>query len=381
MSEPTEAETGVDADGDVTTADTEDGVTTADTMRERAGENRAKLWLLLRANRLLVAGVLTLVIFVAFVGVAAAFSPSLAEKVGASDPIETLFSAMITAIVTGATLVVTIGQLVLTQENGPLGDQRERMDDTLAVRNSIAELTGEPAPTDPAAFLDAILVTASGRARTLRESVDGLGDGDNGRSSGEDDDAQSGGEDDDGAGRATLGEEIDEFAAGVVGNADAVRDRLDGAEFGSFDVVFAALDFNYGRKLGRIERIVDDHGDALTDEEHDVLEELRESLSLFGPAREHVKTLYFQWALIDLSRLILYAAVPALVVAGATLAVVDAATFPGNTFGIDHVTLVVGGAFAVTLLPFSLFVSYVLRVLTLAKRTLAIGPLVLRDSK
>lgn len=44
-------------------------------------------------------------------------------------------------------------------------------------------------------------------------------------------------------------------------------------------------------------------------------------------------------------------------------------------------TLVVGAAFAVTLLPFLLFVSYVLRVLTLAKRTLAIGPLVLRDSK
>jgi len=49
--------------------------------------------------------------------------------------------------------------------------------------------------------------------------------------------------------------------------------------------------------------------------------------------------------------------------------------------GVDHVTLVVGAAFAVTLLPFLLFVSYVLRVLTLAKRTLAIGPLVLRDSK
>jgi hypothetical protein len=238
------------------------------------------------------------------------------------------------------------------------------MDDTLAVRSSVAELTGEPAPTDPAAFLDALLVAATGRARALRESVrERDGDGSDGS---------------DGTG---LGADIDEFAAGVVGNADAVRGRLDGAEFGSFDVVFAALDFNYGRKLGRIERIADDHGESLTDEEHDLLEELREALSLFGPAREHVKTLYFQWALIDLSRLILYAAVPALVVAGAMVTVVDAGTFPGSTLGIDHVTLVVGGAFAVTLLPFSLFVSYVLRVLTLAKRTLAIGPLVLRDSE
>ena len=155
----------------------------------------------------------------------------------------------------------------------------------------------------------------------------------------------------------------------------------DGASFGSFDVVFAALDFDYGRKLGRIERLADEHGDALTDEERDRLDGLREALSLFGPAREHVKTLYFQWALIDLSRLILYAAVPALVVAGAMVTVVDAGTFSGSTLGVAHVTLAVGGAFAVTLLPFSLFVAYVLRVLTLAKRTLAIGPLVLRDSE
>ncbi|OTF10785.1 hypothetical protein B9G38_04990, partial [Halorubrum sp. SD612] len=121
--------------------------------------------------------------------------------------------------------------------------------------------------------------------------------------------------------------------------------------------------------------------EALTDGGRDLLGELKESLSLFGPAREHVKTLYFQWALIDLSRLILYAAVPALVVAGTMLTVVDAGTFRGATIGVNRVTLVVAGAFAVTLFPFSLFVSYLLRVLTLAKRTLAIGPLVLRDSE
>ncbi|WP_096395628.1 hypothetical protein [Halorubrum trapanicum] len=343
--------------------DAESDTDTADTMRERAGESRVKLWLLLRADRLVVAGVLTAAVFVAFVAVAVGLSPSLAEKVGSSDPIETLFASMITAIVTGATLVVTIGQLVLTQENGPLGDQQERMNDTLAVRESVADLTGTPAPTDPAAFLDAVLGAAAERARGLRDSVsDQEGDGD-------------------GSDRAALREEVDDLAAEVTGNADAVRGQLDGAEFGSFDVVFAALNFDYGPKIGRIERLAADHDDELTDDERSTLGELKEALSLFGPAREHVKTLYFQWALIDLSRLILYAAVPALVVAGLALTAVDAGTVPGSTLGVDHVTLVVGGAFAVTLLPFSLFVSYLLRVLTLAKRTLAIGPLVLRDSE
>ncbi|WP_144923237.1 hypothetical protein [Halorubrum salsamenti] len=354
-----ESETASSADDAEDADDADSDASTADTMRERAGENRMKLWLLLRANRLVVAGVLTVAVFVAFVAVAVAFSPSLAEKVGASDPIETLFASMITVIVTGATLVVTIGQVVLTQENGPLGDQQERMNDTLTVRDSVAGLTGSPAPTNPAAFLDAILGAATRRAEDLRESV-----------------RERGG---DGPDEAALWEDVDELTAGTVENADAVRDQLDGTEFGTFDVVFAALNFDYSPKIGRAERILDDHGDALTDDERDLLGELKESLSLFGPAREHVKTLYFQWALIDLSRQILYAAVPALVVSGLMLAVVDAGTFPGRTLGIDHVTLVVGGAFAVTLLPFSLFVSYLLRVLTLVKRTLAIGPLVLRD--
>ncbi|WP_049902549.1 hypothetical protein [Halorubrum distributum] len=343
--------------------DADSSADTADTMRERAGENRVKLWLLLRANRLVVAAVLTFAVFVAFVAVAVALSPSLATKVGASDPIETLFASMITAIVTGATLVVTIGQLVLTQENGPLGDQRERMDDTLAVRDDIADLTDGPTPTDPAAFLDAILGAAAGHAQDLRDSVDD-----------EEDDA-------DGSGRDALRAEVDDLVTGLTENADAVRGQLDGAEFGSFDVVFAALNFDYGPKIGQIERIAADHDEALTDDERGRLGELKATVSLFGPAREHVKTLYFQWALIDLSRLILYAAVPALVVAGLMLTAVDAGTFPGRTLGVDHVTLAVGGAFAVALLPFSLFVSYLLRVLTLAKRTLAIGPLVLRDSE
>jgi len=44
-------------------------------MRVRADENRAKLWLLLRANRLLVAGLVTVVVFVAFVAIETARSP------------------------------------------------------------------------------------------------------------------------------------------------------------------------------------------------------------------------------------------------------------------------------------------------------------------
>ncbi|PCR90391.1 hypothetical protein [Natrinema ejinorense] len=334
----------------------ETDISTANTMRERSGESRIKLWLLLRANRLLVSSVLTSAVFVAFVIAVTVLDPPFSRQLESGDMIETMFSTMITVIVTGTTLVVTIGQLVLTQENGPLGDQRERMASSMDVRDFTEELIGSPSPTDPSEFLRQIIGITAQRTTALRESI-GKNDDEN------------------------LREEVDEFAESVTGNADTVRDQLEGAQFGSFDVVFAALNFNYSWKIFQVERLANEYEESLTEEEHGLLDDLKTALSLFGPAREHIKTLYFQWALIDLSQMILYAAVPALAVAGIMVGIVDAGTFPGSTLGLDHIILVVGGAFAVTLVPFMLFVSYVLRILTIAKRTLAIEPLILRKSQ
>jgi hypothetical protein len=102
---------------------------------------------------------------------------------------------------------------------------------------------------------------------------------------------------------------------------------------------------------------------------------------MFGPAREHRKTPYFEWGTIELSQLIIYTALPALLVAGSMVAFVGAGSFPGSSLGVSDILWVTAAAFTVTLLPFFLFVSYVARIATVAKRTLAIGPLILRDSQ
>lgn len=318
-----------------------------------SGDSGVGRWFRTDASRPLLAGVLTVGVFVAFVTVGEWLAPAFSEQIADTDMMDTTFSAMITAIVTGTTLVVTIGQLVLAQENGPLGDQYDRMERSMEVRDRVATLVDTPSPIEPAAFLGEILDGIEDRSEALEAAVSGTGDGD-------------------------LREAVADLDANVNRNADAVRERLDGAQFGSFDVVAAALQFDYSRKVFAVERIADEHADSLSDDQSERLDELKTALSLFGPAREHVKTLYFQWALIRLSQLILYAAVPALIVAGLMIAVVDVGTFPGQTAGVDHLLLVVGGAFAVTLAPFMLFVAYLLRILTVAKRTLAIEPLTLQ---
>ncbi|MFC7131866.1 MULTISPECIES: hypothetical protein [Salinibaculum] len=329
----------------------------AETMRERAAGSRWKLWLLLDADRWVVTAAVLVTIFGALVAVSVASPVTLREALGQSDPVETLFQALVTAIITGVTLVVTITQLVLSQELGAVGDQRERMEGALSFRRDVEEVIDLPvSPPEPAAFLQALVEAAQARAEDLAGAVGASHD-------------------------ETLRERVDTYTAGLVDDADLVADRLADAEFGTFGVVFAALDYNYSWKIYEARRLRAEYGDTLSEEATDALEGVVETLRLFGPAREHVKTLYFQWELTNLSRTILYAAVPALVVAiGGVLFLDSPGTVTGTTLGVDNLVLVVVGATTVSLAPFALLLAYVLRIATVAKRTLAIGPFVLRET-
>ncbi|MFB6353755.1 MAG: hypothetical protein ABEJ92_06680 [Halobacteriales archaeon] len=329
----------------------------ADTMRGRVPGSRLRLWFLLEADRWVVTAVTLGLVFASLVVIGTLDPTPLRRTIAGSDPVETLFQALVAAIVTGVTLVVTINQLVLSQELGAVGDQRERMEAAMAFRRDVEDALGVAAvPAAPAGFLRTIVEAAGERGEALRDAVPA---------------------DADGALRERVGDDVD----GLASNADEVAARLDGAEFGTFDVVAAALDFNYSWKISEARRLRAAHGDQLGEEAAAAVDELVEALELFGPAREHVKTLYFQWELIDLSRAILYASVPALVVAtGAVLYLADPGTVTGSTAGVDHVVLAVSGATAAALLPFAILLSYVLRIATVAKRTLAIGPFILRGS-
>ena len=333
-----------------------ENISTANTMRERSGETRLKVWFFLEGHRLLVTGLLALLIFGVFVLGGTYFYQYLLTDAQTADTIETLFSTMISAIITGVTLVLTISQIVISQENGPLGDQRERMSNTMDFRDYTEELTGAPTPADPSAFLRALVLEAKDRAHTLSESV-----------SGNDND--------------TLTGEVDEFTNSLTENADTVSGKLDEQSFGTFTVVSAALDFNYSWKVFQTERIADQHQDELSEESFAALDDLKTLLSMFGPAREHIKTLYFEWELISLSQNILYVSVPALLVAGFMTTFLGGSSLSGVFLGVSVLIWVTSVAFTVTTLPFLLTISYIARVATIAKRTLAIGPFILRDSQ
>jgi hypothetical protein len=327
-------------------------------MRERVGtrRDRIRLRIALNMNRLVLTAVLAvgLFLFVLILGVLDASPVRAAIRSGGAP--NTIFRAYVGATITGVTLVVTIDQLVLSQETGPLGDQRERMSGALDFRNAVEDFFGTTSPPEPNAFLQALVDAANERATTLDERV-----------------AESGNDD--------LQDDVERFVESVVGNAEAVSDELEETQFGQYDVVRAALDFNYGIKIYRARKIREEYADDLTDDMQDALDDVIDVLEFFGPAREHIKTLFFQWELVNLSRHILYVAIPALAVSAALFIYLDAGSFPGGTLGIDNLIWVFSAGIAVASAPFLMLAAYIVRIATIAKRTLAIGPFVLRESQ
>ncbi|WP_243837921.1 hypothetical protein [Halobacterium sp. R2-5] len=349
-------EWGALADGGDSDSDDSAGDTSSDTMSGRLRGGRLRAWLLLSADRWRVTALFSVTVFAAIVLTSFLDVTPMRRLVTSQSTLWWVFSPLIGAVVTGVTLVVTFTQLVLSQELGPLGDQRERMQGAIDFRDDVeSRLDVSPAPPDPSSFLEALVAGAKTRAEDLREAADEFDD-------------------------ETTRERVHAYVDSLTDQAERIGDGLEDATFGEFDVVYSALDFNYSWKIYEAERLREKHGDELDADARAAIDDLVDVLEFFGPAREHFKTLYFQWELVNLSRLILYAALPALTVAFLVQFYVSPTSFPGTYLGVDGLVWVLSAGVTITLVPFFLLTAHVLRIATVARRTLAIGPFILRDT-
>ncbi len=327
----------------------------ANTMASRSEQGRGRLWLTLSGNRLLVTLALLVIIYLGVLLVSVLFGGGLTAAIGSGDTIETLLSTLIGGIITGTTLVVTISQLVISQELGALGDQLSRMNNAMEFRKQSAQRLGTAMPTTVAANCRLLLDGIESDARALDAAVSETA-------------------------TPSLAAAVNDYTNEVTEHAAIIQDDLETAEFGTFDVVASLLNFNYAMKLQALEQLEYDHAAELDETATASVERLITGLTRYGAFREHIKTLYFQWELMTLSRLILYVALVALCVVGGSLLFVGTDTITGTIAGIETVLLVTAAVFTVGVSPFALLIAYILRIVTMTRRTLAIGPLVLRTA-
>ena len=198
----------------------------APTMGERVGDRwtRIQLYLLLTLNWELFTALLGGAMFLSLLFLGTFADPSFRVYMIQYDPSRYVFQAYITALVTGVTLVVTLSQLVLSQELGPLGSQRQRMSGSMSFRGDVEQLFEGSSPAEPAAFLRELIETSKQIAESLREEVTGQHNDD-------------------------IEEKVNQLVDNIVNNAEVVSDEIEDRTFGEYAVVKAALDYNYSWKI------------------------------------------------------------------------------------------------------------------------------------
>ena len=317
--------------------------------------SRFRLWLLLTGNRNVLAGLLTVGLFVALVVGGMVNVTPLRAVVRAGTHVERLFQAFVGSLITGITIVVTLNQIVLSRELGPLDDQRDRMSGAISFREDLEELAGSVMPPDPASFLRVFMTLSEERAGRLHDVT---------RDNANDD----------------LREDTEALTKRIRTRAAEIDDQLSDVEFGRFELLSAILNYNYSWNTYALRRTRSEYAASLTEDERAAFDDLVEVLQLFGPAREHFKALHFRWELVNFSRGILYTGVPALAISILGLLYIDPNSFPGSTAGVDNIVVVISAVAALATAPFFLLTAYIVRLGTIAQRTLAIGPFVLHES-
>lgn len=247
--------------------------------------------------------------------------------------------------------------MVLSQEITDLEKQEERIQASLDYHRNIEQyIEADITPARPADFLTAVLYGITRQVEELREvAAEGHTDG--------------------------LADDVDAIAEEISGDVLQARRQLDAAEWGTFEVLLAGLNYDYSGQLHAIRGLKHEHGDALTDEERVAIDEVVDVLTHLGTSREYFKSLYFKREMAFLSSRLLIVGLPVVVFTSYVILALDAGLFPEvSAFGITPLSFSVAIAFTIALAPYVVLTSYVLRATAVTLRTLAAGPFILQDA-
>lgn len=311
---------------------------------------RVKRWFLLDVNRNIAAGWLLGGSFVTIVLVGSFGPVSVQSFLTAGVSPGNVLVELLKAIVSVIVIVLSINQLVLSPGLGPVGEQQERFEQSMDLRQKVESQTGiEVSPASPAMFLVALLDAIIDQAEQLDEIA-----------------SQSG--------TRAVQPELTEYLNTVIDDAKHVRGRLVSGRFGEFEVISAVLRFAMSEKI-RALRAFQQTADELPEESFSAaFDELDELFELFTVTREYLKTVYIREEYIRLSEGLLYTGLPALLVTYLAAQIYTPTVFPGEIVGFEKRLLFVSGAVTVALTPLAVLLSYISRLAPLSRSTLFIGP-------
>ena len=305
-------------------------------------------WWILTGNRLLVAFVLVVGFFLLLqllytLGV-----------IGYADggPISRMASGMTAGSFSLITIVLTINQLILSQELGTAGQVQTRLEGMLSFRDRIESTTGvAAAPARPAEMVRLLADSTAEAATALSESVADVPD-------------------------ERLRGEVEAYAESVDGSASGLAEEV-AAHDSTFAALVATFDFDDQWFIHGGRRLRNRAAADLPAGPDGRFDDLIELLKLFDVGRSHFETVYLRRELANLSRTILVVGVPAVVAALLVNLVYGAG--PGAGLPSTLLPVAVSGLATVVFAPVAILASYLLRAATVGYNNATVGPMILGE--
>ncbi|WP_265110131.1 hypothetical protein [Halosolutus halophilus] len=303
-------------------------------------------WIVVEGNRVTVAallllGVVVLLLVLHEIGIVSFVNPNSVTRVA---------SGMIAGTFSLVTLVVSVNQLILSQEFSAAGKARDRLEDVVEFRRDVAADVGVPAsPATPTRILELLVESIRHDAADLADAVTTHDD-------------------------ENVRETVTQYTNSVRERTERVDEVLEKGEFGSFTAVSAAINYDEAWHLHVATHLRGEYGDSLSPAAMEHLDDLIDSLKLYNVAREQFKTTYLQRELTRFSQLTIYCGVPSIL--SAILVGLLFADFAGPSVSTVVLPYVVVALIIVGLSPLALLASYILRTATVTRRTASIGPMI-----
>lgn len=313
--------------------------------------DRLLRWLLLSGDRWLVAAVLSVGIFVVFLGF------GFAGFVTTSNPNRAMWflNGTINGLLTLIPIAVGINQIVLSQELDSLDDLYDRTVGTADFRQRVADTAGVTVSSpQAAAFFHDLTDAINDRAAELQEACDGSTDN-------------------------QLHDDVDDYVETLTEQTDDISASLEEIGFELFETLLILLDYHNSWQLHTTRHLQATYEDALSDTAHATLDELEELFVELDASRDYLKTLWVQRELSELSRMMLYTGIPAILVAA--LAIFVYRNIPGISVPRPLIVILLSATVAISLLPLSVLLAYMGRIALVAQRTAAFGPFVPQDEQ
>ncbi|MFD1563809.1 hypothetical protein ACFR99_09635 [Haloarchaeobius amylolyticus] len=306
---------------------------------------RFREWVLVDGNRLSVTATILIVVFAV---VAALYELGVITFVN-PGAVTSVASGMIAGTFSLVTLVVSVNQLILSQEFSAAGRARDRLEDVIEFRQTVADDAAVPAsPASPTRVLGLILESIHDDATALADTVEDRDD--------------------------EFSEIVIRYTNGVIERTERTDDLIGKSGSDTFTAVSAAITYDESWHLYVGTHLRGEYADSLSPAATERLDELIDSLKLFHVAREQFKTTYLQQELTRFSQLTVYCGVPSIL--SAILIGLLYADFAGPSVSAALLPSVVSVLFLVVLLPLALLASYILRTATITRRTASVGPMV-----